>query len=93
MFNACGVSTKKVTQSLGVEIKAFVLKCPEITTLLTSKEGGLAQTTEIVSLARALESWYHIEYHLKRTEVKVQNADGFPKLLNRFESNINEFYQ
>ena len=89
VFSACGVCAIKVTQLLGVEIKAFVLKCPDIATLLTSKEGGLEQTTEIVSLARALDLWYHIEYHLKRAEVKVQDANDFLKVLNRFESNIN----
>ena len=84
---------KNVTQLLGVEIKAFVRKCPDIATLLTSKEGGLAQTTKIVSLARALDLWYHIEYHLKRAEVAVEDVEEFPRVLDRFEANINEFYQ
>ena len=60
--------------------------------LLQSKEGGLEQTTKLVSLARALDLWYHIEYQLKRAEVKVEDVDEFPKVLNRFELNINEFY-
>ena len=30
---------------------------------------------------------------MKRAEVKVQDAAEFPKVLDRFESNINEFYR
>ena len=84
---------KKVSQLLGVKIKAFVLSCPDIAILLRSKEGGLEQTAELVSLARALDLWYTIEYHLKRAELKVKDVNQFLKVLNRFESNINEFYQ
>ena len=49
---------KKVSQLLGVEIKAFVLKYPDIANLLRSKEGRLEQIEELVSLARALDLWY-----------------------------------
>ena len=83
---------KKVSKLLGVEIKAFVLKCPDIANLLQSKESRLEQTEELVSLARALDLWYSIEHHLKRAEVKVEDVDQFPEVLNRFELNINEFY-
>ena len=84
---------KKSSQLLGVEIKAFVLKCPNIAKLLRSKEGGLMQTDEPVLLARALDLWYSIEYHLKRAEVKEEDVGKFPEVLNRFESNINKFYE
>ena len=53
----------------------------------------LHKLPKIVSLARALDLWYHIEHHLKRAEVKVQDADESLKVLDRFESNIDEFYR
>ena len=50
------------------------------------------QTEELVLLARALDLWYSIEHHLKRAEMKEEDVDQFLEVLNRFESNINEFY-
>ena len=46
---------KKLSQLLGVEIKAFVLKYPELAKLLRSPEGGLRQTEDVVLLANALD--------------------------------------
>ena len=84
---------KKTSQLLGVEIKAFVMKYPDIAKVLRSKEGRIMQTEDSVSLARALDLWYSIEHHLKRAEVEKEDVDKFPEVLKRFESNINEFYE
>ena len=48
---------KKFSQLLGIEIKAFVLKCPKIATLQRTPESGLRQTQQVVLLAKALDLW------------------------------------
>ena len=53
----------------------------------------MRQTEEIVSLTKALDLWYTIEDHLKRAEVKKEDVDGFPAVLEKFELNINDFYE
>jgi len=60
---------------------------------LRSRESGLRQTEEIVSFAKALDLWYSIEDHLKRAEVKKEDVDGFLSVLEKFETNINSFYE
>ena len=67
---------KKFPQLLGVEIKAFVLKCPEIAKLIRSPESGLRQIEEIVLLINDLDLWYNIEHHLKRAQVKKRRSRG-----------------
>ena len=84
---------KKFSQLLGIEIKAFVLKCPEIATLLRSKEGGLRQTPQVVALAKALDLWYVIEKHLKRAKVEEKEVEGFPLEIEKFKKNIDSFYE
>ena len=76
---------KKTSKLLGTEIKAFVLKCPDIVKLMRTKEGGFVQTQESIALARGLELWHHIEAHLKRAEVEKKDVDGFPNVLKQFE--------
>ena len=83
---------KKTSKLLGTEIKAFVLKCPDIVKLMRTKEGGFVQTQESIALARGLELWHHIEAHLKRAEVEKKDVDGFPNVLKQFEKNIDQFY-
>ena len=58
---------KSFSQLLGVEIKAFVLKCPEISKLLNEK---FTITKDVVALSKALTLWYKIEQFLKISEVK-----------------------
>ena len=84
---------KPVTQLLGVKIKAFIFKFPEIATLMRSRESGLRQTEEIVSFAKALDLWYSIEHHLKRAKVTKEEVDEFPSVLEKFETNIISFYE
>ena len=71
-------SQEEISQLLGIEIKAFVLKCPEIATLLRSPQSGLRQTPQVDLLAKALDLWYDIEQHLKRAKVEEKEVDGFP---------------
>ena len=84
---------KKFSQLLGIEIKAFVLQCPVIATLLRSPESGLRQTPEVVSLAKALDLWYVIEKHLKRAKVNKKEAVGFSLEIEKFKKNIDSFYE
>ena len=70
---------KKTSKLLGTEIKAFVLKCPDIVKLMRTKEGGFVQTQESIALARGLELWHHIEAHLKRAEVEKKRRRWFSK--------------
>ena len=55
-----GIS-KSFSQLLGVEIKAFVLKYPEIFKFLSGK---LTHTKEVLALSEALTLWYNIERFL-----------------------------
>ena len=48
---------------------------------------------DVLVLVKALDLWYTIEDHLKRVEVKEEHVDWFPAVLDKFESNINEFYE
>ena len=84
---------KKFSQLLGIEVKAFVLQCPTIATLLRSTEGGLRQTPKVISLAKALDLWYEIEKHLKRGKVDAKEAAGFPLKIEQFKKNIDSFYE
>ena len=84
---------KKFKQLLGIEVKAFVLQCPVIATLLRSPESGVRQTPEVVSLAKALDLWYVIEKHLKRAKVNEKEAVEFPWEIEKFKANIDSFYK
>ena len=84
---------KKFSQLLGIEIHAFVLKCPEIATFLRSKESGLRQTRKVVALAKSLDIWYVVEKHLKRGRVDENEVQSFPLEIAKFKKNIDLFYE
>ena len=74
----------------GTEIKAFVLKCPDISKLLNEK---LSTTKEVQALSQALILWYNIEKFLKIAEVKKEEVEAFLSRINKFETNIKPFYK
>ena len=84
---------KKFSQLLGIEVKAFVLQCPVIATLLRSPESGLRHTPEVVLLAKSLDLWYVIEKYLKRAKVDEKEPAGFPLEIEQFKKNIDSFYE
>ena len=84
---------KKFSQLLGIKIKAFVLKCPKIASLLRSLDSGLQQTPQVFLLAKALDLWYVIEKLLKRAKVDKKEVEGFPLELEKFKKNIDSFYK
>ena len=70
-----------------------MLKCPDIAMLLRSPASGLRQTPEVVSLTKALDVWYVIKKHLKRAKVDEKEVEGFPFQLEKFNKNIDSFYE
>lgn len=80
--------SKSFSQLLGTEIKAYVLKCPDISKLLNGK---LSTTKEVKALSQALTIWYNTEKFLKIYEVKKEEVQAFPSRIDQFESNIKSF--
>ena len=60
---------------------------------MRSPESGLRQTEEIVSFANALDLCYSIKHHLKQAQLTKQEVNGFPFELEKFEKNIDFFYE
>ena len=81
---------KSFTSLLGIEIKAFVLQCPAIASII---DNNLIHSIEGMAFSKSLKLWYDIEKFLKKADIKDTELEAYPSQLDLFELNIKSFYK